>query len=195
MERESPRTHRAPPGKILSEGETIMKSRIVKLVIVVTLVSMLDTAGGISLLPAGEAMAANPAMPADSKSRRLEGTWQVQVTLQNCQTSATIRTAPAFLTFAQGGTLVETTAVFSSAQRSPGHGFWEHTGGKTFKAVSKAFFFNPDGALAGTQTITQQIEFDEDPDVFNSNATTEIVAPNGSVILSGCATAIAHRME
>lgn len=172
-----------------------MKSRIVKLVIVVTLFSMLDAAGGMSLTPACEAMAPITSMPADSKARRLEGTWQVQVTLQNCQTGAALRTSPAFLTFAQGGTLVETTTVFSSAQRSPGHGFWEHTGGRTFKAVSKAFIFNPDGTWAGTQTLTQAIEFGDDPDVFNSNATTEIVAPNGTVILSGCATAVAHRME
>jgi len=171
-----------------------MKTRIAKLIVVVTLFSMLDTAGGISPASASNAMA-NAAMPADSKARRIEGTWQVQVTLQNCQTGAALRTAPAFLTFEQGGTLVETTTVFSSAQRSPGHGFWEHTGGKTFKAVSKAFIFNPDGTWTGTQTITQQIEFGDDPDVFNSNATTEIIAPNGAVILSGCATAVAHRLE
>src|SRR5213596_1558460 len=172
-----------------------MKTRIVKLIVVVTLFSMLDTAGGISLTSASNAMTANSAMPAESNARRLEGTWEVQVTLRNCQTGAALRTAPAFLTFAQGGTLVETTTVFSSAQRSPGHGFWEHTGGQTFKAVSKAFIFNPDGTWAGTQTITQAIEFGDDPDVLNSNATTEIVAPNGAVILSGCATAVAHRLE
>jgi hypothetical protein len=170
-----------------------MKSRIVKMFIVMSLALTLNTAGGVSIGSSG-VMAATSAA-AESKSRRLEGTWQVQVTLQNCQTGATLRTAPAFLTFAQGGTLVETTTVFNSSQRGPGHGFWEHTGGKTFKAVSKAFFFNTDGTWAGTQTLTQQIEFGDDPDVFNSTATTEIVAPNGSVILSGCAFAVAHRME
>lgn len=171
-----------------------MKSRSVNMIIVMALVAGLNTAGVISTTAANNAMAAVPAAP-ESKARRLEGTWQVQVTLQNCQTGAVLRTAPAILTFAQGGTLVETTTVFSSSQRGPGHGFWEHTGGKTFKAVSKAFFFNPDGTWAGTQTLTQHIEFGDDPDVFNSTATTEIVAPNGAVILSGCATAVAHRME
>ena len=63
-----------------------MKTRIVKLIVVVTLFSMLDTAGGISLTPASNAMTANSARPADSKARRLEGTWEVQVTLRNCQT-------------------------------------------------------------------------------------------------------------
>jgi hypothetical protein len=171
-----------------------MKSRSVSMIIVMALVAGLNAAGVISITPVNNAMAALPAAP-ESKARRLEGTWQVQVTLQNCQTGAVLRTAPAILTFAQGGTLVETTTVFSSSQRGPGHGFWEHTGGKTFKAVSKAFFFNPDGTWAGTQTLTQHIEFGDDPDVFNSTATTEIVAPNGTVILSGCATAVAHRME
>jgi hypothetical protein len=170
-----------------------MMVRIVKLVIGLTLFSMLNTMDGVSM-SASDVMAA-PSPAPESKARRLEGTWQVQVTLRNCQTGAVLRTAPAFLTFASGGTLVETTTVFSSSQRGPGHGFWEHTGGKTFKAVSKAFFFNPDGTWAGTQTLTQQIEFADDPDAFNSTATTEVVAPNGTVILSGCATAVAHRME
>src|ERR1700754_2272875 len=163
-----------------------MKTRIWNMIIVATLFSMLGTAGAISITPASEVKAAIPAAP-ESKARRLEGTWQVQVTLQNCQTGAALRTSPAFLTFAQGGTLVETTTVFSSAQRSPGHGFWEHTGGKTFKAVSKAFLFSPEGAWTGTQTLTQTIEFGDDPDVFNSTATTEAVAPNGNRILSVCA--------
>ena len=171
-----------------------MKSRIVKKVIFIALVAALNTAGSISITRSTDVMAAIPRAP-ESKSRRLEGTWQVQVALLNCQTGAVLRTAPAFLTFAQGGTLVETTTIFSSSQRGPGHGFWVHTGGKTFKAVSKAFFFNADGSWAGTQTLTQSIEFGDDPDVFDSTATTEIVAPNGTVILSGCATALAHRLE
>jgi len=174
-----------------------MKPRICCLIMAAALLSMLGMTGASSITHASGAVPSIPAMPAslESKARRLEGTWQVQVTLQNCQTGAAIRTAPAFLTFAQGGTLVETTTVFSSSQRSPGHGFWEHMGGKSFKAVSKAFLFNPDGTWAGTQTLTQAIEFGDDPDVFNSTATTEIVAPNGTVILSGCATAVAHHVE
>jgi len=173
-----------------------MKSRILSLVIVTVLLTI-GPPTGICNTSASNVRAAIRAIPAapEVKSRRLEGTWQVQVTLINCQTGTALRTAPAFLTFAQGGTLVETTTVFSSAQRSPGHGFWEHTGGKTFKAVSKAFLFNPDGTWSGTQTLTQAIEFGDDPDIFNSSATSEVVAPNGNVILSGCATAVARRME
>jgi len=171
-----------------------MKSSSVNVIVVMALVVVLNTAGVIWLTPASEVMAAT-SEAVESKAKRLEGTWQVQVTQQNCQTGAVLHTAPAILTFAQGGTLVETTTMFSSSQRSPGHGIWEHTGGKTFKAVSKAFVFNPDGTWAGTQTLTQHIEFGDDADVFNSTATTEIVAPNGTVILSGCASAVAHRME
>jgi len=172
-----------------------MRSRIVNLLVALTLLFTLNTVSWVSTTSASDIRAAIPSVAPESKARRLEGTWQVQVTLRNCQTGAVLRTAPAFLTFAAGGTLVETTTVFSSSQRGPGHGFWEHTGGKTFKAVSKAFFFNADGTWGGTQTLTQQIEFGDDPDMFNSTATTEVVAPNGTVILSGCATAAAHRME
>lgn len=174
-----------------------MKSRILNLIAMTALLMALGLATVISVTPASSVKAANPEMATagDAKARRLEGTWLVQVTLRNCQTGDALRTFPAFLTFAQGGTLIETTTALGSAQRSPGHGFWEHTGGKSFKAVSKAFLFNPDGTSSGIQTITQTIEFGDDPDVFNSNATTEIAAPNGNVIMSGCATAVAHRMD
>jgi len=172
-----------------------MTTKFRNLVVGLMLIGLIGLDGGVSAASLKNVIPATSVAAVGSKAKQLEGTWQVQVTLQNCQTGVALRTAPAFLTFEQGGTLVETTAVFSSSQRGPGHGFWEHTGGKTFKAVSKAFVFNPDGTLAGTQTITQSIEFGDDPDVFNSTATTEIVAPNGNVILSGCATAVAHRME
>jgi hypothetical protein len=129
------------------------------------------------------------------KARRLEGTWSVEVTIRDCETDAALKTFPAFLTFAQGGTLVETTTGFPPSLRSPGHGFWQQTGGNTFTAVSEAFLFNPSGVWTGTQRLTQSIKIGNDPDELSSNATNEIFDPNGNLITSGCATAVAHRAE
>ena len=81
---------------------------------------------------------------------KLEGTWRVQVTIRDCASGAALRTFPAFLTFAQGGTLTETTTGFPPALRTPGHGVWEHLGGHTYRAVSEAFLFNPAGVWTGT---------------------------------------------
>ena len=168
-----------------------MKCRVWNLIIVTALLSVFSVASIFS--PASPVKAATTA--GDSKARRLEGTWRVEVTIRNCQTGEALRTFPAFLTFAQGGTLVETTTGFSPAMRSPGHGFWEHTGGDTFKAVSEAFLFNPAGVWVATQKLTQTIAIGNNPDELTSTATNEIFDTNGNLTTSGCATAIAHRLE
>ncbi len=131
----------------------------------------------------------------NSRARKLEGTWRVQVTLRNCQTGVPLRTFPALLTFARGGTLTETTTAFSSAMRSPGHGFWNHTRGRSFTAASDAFLFNPAGLWTGTQRITQSIEIGNDPDQLESTASVEIFDTFGNLTATGCATATASRMQ
>src|SRR5678816_2833297 len=44
--------------------------------------------------------------------KRLQGTWRVQVSIRDCASGAELRNWPAMLTFAQGGTLTETTTGF-----------------------------------------------------------------------------------
>jgi hypothetical protein len=130
-----------------------------------------------------------------SEGGKLEGTWRVQVTIRDCASGAALRTFPAFLTFAQGGTLTETTTGFPPALRTPGHGVWEHLGGNTYRAVSEAFLFNPAGVWTGTQRLTQIIEISKDGEEMNSNATNEIFDINGNLIISGCATAVGSYFE
>ena len=168
-----------------------MKSRILKSIVGLALLSALCLAGATSHTSARGAAPDKP----ESNGRKLEGTWRVQVTIRNCQSGAEIRKFPAMLTFAQGGTLVETTTGFPPAQRSPGHGFWRHAGGRAYTAVSEAFLFSPSNAWVGTQRLTQSIEFGGDPDEFYSNAQNEIYDTNGNLTTTGCATAVAQRFE
>jgi len=134
----------------------------------------------------------------DFGARKMEGSWKVQVTQRNCSTGVAL--APAFnslLTFARGGTLMESTAspAFFPAVRGPGHGVWSHSNHhRTFKAVSVAHI-TLNGALAKTQTITQTIVFGDDPDSFNSTATILFVPADGSPAINGCATAVGQRIE
>lgn len=131
----------------------------------------------------------------ESHGGKLEGTWRMQVTIRDCASGAALRTFPAFLTFAQGGTLTETTTGFPPALRTPGHGAWEHLGGQTYRAVSEAFLFNPAGVWTGTQRLTQIIEVSIDGEEMNSNATNEIFDTNGTLIANGCATAVGTYFE
>ncbi|HYU99448.1 MAG TPA: hypothetical protein VE977_11505 [Pyrinomonadaceae bacterium] len=131
----------------------------------------------------------------ESHGGKLEGTWRMQVTIRDCASGAALRTFPAFPTFAQGGTLTETTTGFPPVLRTPGHGVWEHLGGQTYRAVSEAFLFNPAGAWTGRQRLTQIIEVSNDGEEMNSNATNEIFDTNGNLIVNGCATAVGTYFE
>ena len=182
-----------------------MTSRIWRLMPGVAMLLALALAGAMSIMPSlcvqGQS---DESRERKSQEGKLEGTWRVQVTLRNCQTGAELRPAtPAVLTFTKDETLTETTTVFPPAMRSPGHGFWRRSGGQTYTAVTEAFLFNPTAPTAsswiGTQRITQTIQFADNPDEFYSTASTEFFGPDGNPIPgfppSGCATAIARRME
>jgi hypothetical protein len=165
-----------------------MKSR--KISLLTGLVLMAALVGTNFLQPA---LAAQNSTNAESHG--LPGTWRVQVTIRDCTSGTALRTFPAFLTFAQGGTLTETTTGFPPALRTPGHGFWSHLTGHSYHAVSEAFLFNPAGVWTGRQRLTQVIELGEQSDELNSTAINEIFDTNGSLILNGCATAVGNRME
>ncbi len=130
-----------------------------------------------------------------SHGRKLEGTWRVQVTLRNCQSGAELRTFPAMLTFAEGGTLTGTTTAFPPALRGSDHGVWNRTGGHSYRALSEAFLFNPAGAWVSRQRITQEIQLARGGDIFTSDATVEFFDTLGNTTSTGCATAVATRME
>ena len=165
-----------------------MKSR--KMSLVAGLVLMVALVSSSFLV---QAMAAQNT--ANAESQGLQGTWRVQVTIRDCASGTALRTFPAFLTFAQGGTLTETTTGFPPALRTPGHGFWSRLTHNSFNAVSEGFLFNPAGVWTGRQRLTQLIELGVKNDELNSTAINEIFDTNGSLIVNGCATAVGSRME
>ena len=167
-----------------------MKSTLTRTLAGLTLVATLTLAVALLSRSASASL-----QESQSNGGRIEGTWRVQVTLRNCQTGAELRNFPALLTFAHGGTLTGTSTVLSTGLRSPDHGIWNHTGGQNYHAVDEAFIFNPAGAWVSTQRLTQDIQLAADGDTFLSNATTEFFDTAGNLTLTGCATAVATRME
>lgn len=126
-------------------------------------------------------------------SRALEGSWNVQVTIRNCQTGAAIITFPAMNTYMGGGTMVE--AGSSSTLRGGGHGVWSYQGRRTFSAAFQFFRFNADGTYAGIQRVRRQIEVSRSESNFTASAMVEIFNPSGVLIATGCATETATRFE
>jgi len=163
---------------------------------------------GTLVLGSARRMSAQPALPERESlhGRELQGTWRVQVQQYNCQTNAPIgKPFASLLAFADGGTLTETTGNpgFAPGQRTTGFGIWSHEAQHTYSAKSVAFLVYttppnppmPPGFTAGTQTITQNIEFKDGPDQFTSDATVQFADTTGTVYRSGCAAATAQRME
>ena len=140
----------------------------------------------------------------DSSGLRIEGTWLVQVTLRNCATGAPLGSVNSIVTFAPGGTLIETPGgvSFAPGQRSDGQGFWRHAAGHTYTQRFAALIRfdtppNPPtspGFLAGWQTLSHTVEL-LDPDNMRSTGTNEFFDASGNSYRSGCSTAAGRRFK
>jgi hypothetical protein len=132
----------------------------------------------------------------DSTYPKLEGTWRVQVTLRDCQSGNPAAPAfPALASFARGGTMTTADGGMNPSRRGSGHGVWAHMGGRTYRAVTEAFLYGPTGELTGTQRLTQVIELGQDPMTFTAEVSAQVLAPNGVVVFSGCATSAGARLR
>lgn len=138
------------------------------------------------------------ALARPSEGNGLEGTWQVQVSLHDCQSGAAVGVPfYSLLTFANGGTLVETTAnaMFFPAVRGPGHGTWSRGQRGQYRAASLAFV-TMNGALVKTQKISQTIVMEPGGDEFTTpRADITFYDPAGNLVATGCATAIGARLD
>lgn len=159
--------------------------------VIVASMAVIALCFGLALSSSNSSAAAQEA--GGSHGGKIEGTWRVQVTLRICQTGAEIRTFPALLTFAQGGTLTGTSTVVPPALRGGDFGIWQFNGNGSYSAVSEAFLFNG-GGWSQTQRITQAITLSQDAQTFSSSAHTEFFDTAGNLLSGGCATAVATRM-
>jgi hypothetical protein len=130
-------------------------------------------------------------------SNGLAGTWNVQVTIQNCASGAPLLSFKSILAFHQGGTLSGTTSnpMFAPGQRTSDYGIWSYVGNQTYSAASDAYIlFDGGPVVRGTQRITQAITVNGD--TFSSVATTQFYdvnhAPHGPAL---CAVATGSRFE
>ena len=129
----------------------------------------------------------------------IEGTWLVATSPYDCSTGIEFPVPPigAYLTFGAGGTLLEANANpnFDAGQRSPGHGYWERTGRRYYRAIVQAFIlFDNAGYTRGHQRFDHGIEL-QDLEHWTSDATVSFFDVAGNNLGSGCARASAERMN
>jgi hypothetical protein len=130
-----------------------------------------------------------------ANARRLEGSWNHQVTRLDCQTGTILGTFPAMFTFARGGTFWEAGTFASPALRSPSHGVWSYQSSRQFTTAFQFFRFNADGTPAGRQVVSQQIELSYDGNSYTATATSQILDVNGNVLATNCSTGTATRFQ
>lgn len=131
---------------------------------------------------------------AQSHAGKLEGTWHVDFTSFVCETGAPRGIGQALNTYLQGGSMLETGN--GSLFRSPGHGTWQHVGGRNFTATLTFFrFSNTNGAFIGTARATKNVTVGDDDNEFTATLTVEFVNQDGTVIPNICTTETARRFE
>ncbi len=126
---------------------------------------------------------------------RLEGTWDVQVTIRNCQTGAAIRTFASIGTFMSGGTLLDSTSGIPQALKTPGQGVWSHVSENTYRFSVKSFSFDAGGNFTGWTIIRHEAALNAKATEYTSAGTAEVYAPNGNLVFTGCSTTTATRFE
>jgi hypothetical protein len=125
----------------------------------------------------------------------LEGTWRAQLTVNDCQTGTVLRTFPALFAFAKGGTFTATTAGQLPSLSTSLLGVWRHMHGNTYSAESETFIFSTAGAWIQTHRLTRIIEVGRSGNTYADIVGVEIFDTHGNLIVTGCGTTVASRME
>lgn len=128
-------------------------------------------------------------------ARDLEGSWNADFTVRNCQTGDALTTFPALNTFERDGTLQHDSGAVNPQTRSSGHGVWRHETGRSFSFAIQFLRFNPDGTYAGRTVARRQAELNQAGSSYSANVTLEIYNPAGVLVGTGCATETATRFE
>ncbi len=150
-----------------------------------------------ALFGAGTAAQANEQpgnQASNAQSRALEGVWEAVVTARDCQTQAPLFTFLSMVSYIRGGSLV-LEAASEPSQRATGLGVWRHVGGRNFTSAFQFFTYAPDGTPAGRLRSSTRIRMSADGKAFGSSDTVEVSDLNGTVILQGCVTQEAIRLQ
>jgi hypothetical protein len=138
---------------------------------------------------------ASPLADTDGRgSRAIEGTWNVVVTIRNCETGAPVATFKAMNMFIQGGSVIDTNAAPTST-RGPGLGSWEFVGDHDFRSTLRFYIYNADGSFAGVRRLAQNYSMAPDNNSWESTVAITVFDAAGNMIATACGTAVASRAE
>ena len=132
-------------------------------------------------------------------SDRVEGVWDVKVTLTNCQTGAPLpfpgAQFDAMSLFAANGTFHDTNAT-NAALRSEAFGVWERTGLRRYRFAFRFFGFDASGLPIGSTIVRHDVVLSRDGRSYASQGSAEFYDVSGIRMLpDGCSISTATRFE
>src|SRR5436189_2008004 len=160
-----------------------MKTKLVKNIMAPLVVAF-------ALLP----MVAAPAIRPSMGGGRLQGTWEMQITLTDCA-GHVIRSFPSLVEFAAGGTVVESNAGTPQALKTPGEGVWSHTTDNTYAFRFKFFTFNTSNVFTGWTIIAGTTTVNLTGDTNAGSATVKVYNTSGFLLVSLCASTAGTRFK
>jgi len=160
-----------------------------------TALALLVLVGGMQISVSGQDDKGHSGQDDKGHKPSLVGVWLTQVTRRNCDTGEPIgATSQIQLTFAKGGTLLET--IGPSIFRSPGNGIWKREHGWNEYSFAQRFMrFDAAGLFVGSGVVRAALTLDETGDHYTSTATNDVLDAAGNVIVSGCATSVSTRFQ
>jgi hypothetical protein len=159
---------------------------------------MLKAIGGASLailVLAVFALLRVPAHAQNGNEKGLVGSWDVQVSIRDCETGTVFFGFPAMITYNQDGTMQEIDLGDPALTRMGGHGVWERQNGRQYSSAFRFLNFDTNRILAGKNVVRSAISLEQGGDSYTSTDTVEILDANGEVINRACGTSTATRFE
>jgi hypothetical protein len=132
-----------------------------------------------------------------SGAGKIEGAWNVNVTVRICATGQPVATVYRMITFADDGVIQEFAAFFNPltpALRGPGQGVWTHLANGNYSYDVQFFRLNADFTLAGWNREHREVVVDNSGTAYTATGTAEIYDLNGNLLTTGCATETATRL-
>ncbi|HEY5366263.1 MAG TPA: hypothetical protein VIL19_07290 [Casimicrobiaceae bacterium] len=146
----------------------------------------------VALALLAEACTSSTSAQSGTSKDPIEGLWNSQVTITNCQTGVVMRQFQAMNLFIEGGTLVDTDVQPATAH-GPAFGTWKTLGGGGYASVFQFFRYNPDGSYAGANRVTRNISISADGNAFTSTLSIDVNGPSGTALSTACGMENASR--
>jgi hypothetical protein len=123
----------------------------------------------------------------------IEGVWDSTVTNKDCSSGAVLRAFKGVSSFQHGGSLIADNSA-PVPSRGIGLGSWKVASGRDYTAAFRFMRFNPDGSLAGTQSVVRTLTLSGDGNSITGTIAAQQFDPAGAPTLAICATETGTRL-